>query len=258
MDKVRYRYASLEDYLASVELTVDAQLDDGWGAKFPLRGRELEASVLFSDISGFSARTRDLNPTATLAFVNRFFTWIAAEALRHYPGIVDKYIGDEVMVIFAQEFGSAEPFSDALRTAVWMGENDAWGFGPHVGIASGAVTIGYVGTPLRYNCSVFGAPVALAARCAAVRPQSGDRTSIVFPAAEWGDRELGKIAPSGKWELRAPRKVTMKNLSDTEVREVVKQTIYVPGQSAEDAAREQVVVLAQTNRYWPKGRQGAE
>ena len=67
MDGVRYRYASLDDFLASSELTVDAQLDDGWGAKFPLKGRELEATVLFSDISGFSARTRELNPTATLA-----------------------------------------------------------------------------------------------------------------------------------------------------------------------------------------------
>jgi hypothetical protein len=37
---VQYRYNSLEDYLISHPLTVDAQLDDGWGAMFPIKGRE--------------------------------------------------------------------------------------------------------------------------------------------------------------------------------------------------------------------------
>jgi adenylate cyclase len=63
------------------------------GAKFPVKGREIEATVLFADITGFSARTLNLDPTETLASVNHFFAWITAEALRGRLGIVDKYIG---------------------------------------------------------------------------------------------------------------------------------------------------------------------
>ena len=117
---MQYHYNSLEDFLATNPLSVDAQVDDGWGAFFPVKGREIDASILFSDISGFSKRTLDLSPTETLIFVNHFFAWISAEALRGRPGIVDKYIGDEIMIVFSKEFGSDDPFVDAVQTARCM------------------------------------------------------------------------------------------------------------------------------------------
>lgn len=73
--------------------------------------------MLFADITGFSTRTLDLSPAATLVYVQNFFAWITAEALSGRPGIVDKYIGDEVMVVFSTEFGSENPFVDAARAA---------------------------------------------------------------------------------------------------------------------------------------------
>ncbi len=198
---ITYDYHSLEDFLTANMLTVDAQWNDGWGADFPVKDREIEATVLFADITAFSARTADLDPTETLAFVNNFFTWIAAEALRGRPGIVDKYIGDEVMIVFSEEFGSEDPFVDAVQTARWMGEKDVLAFTPHVGLASGVVIIGYVGTPLRCNCSVFGAPVALAARCAGVQPdytESPISSCMTFPASEWGDHDFAHVFPAQK------------------------------------------------------------
>ena len=77
---MNYRYNSLEDFLATNPLSVDAQVDDGWGAVFPVKGREIEAAILFSDITGFCRRTLDLSPTETLIFVNNFFAWISADA----------------------------------------------------------------------------------------------------------------------------------------------------------------------------------
>ena len=47
---------------------------------------QIEATVLFADVTAFSARTADLDPTETLTFVNNFFCWITAEALRGRPG----------------------------------------------------------------------------------------------------------------------------------------------------------------------------
>lgn len=152
---VKYRFNSLEDFLISTTFTVDGQIPDGWGASFPVKGREIEATALFSDIASFSTRTRDLSPAETLIFVNHFFAWVTAEALRNHNGIVDKYIGDEMMIVFSKEFGSEDPFEEAVQVARWMGENDAFSFSPHIGIASGRVLVGYVGTPLKYNWASF-------------------------------------------------------------------------------------------------------
>ncbi len=150
------QFHSLEDFLAPTLSHVDGVLDDGWGSGFPVKGREIEATVLFADISGFSTRTLAMSPAATLIYVQNFFAWITAEALRGRPGIVDKYIGDEVMVVFSDEFGSEDPFADAVQAAAAMSRRDIHSYGPHIGIASGRVIVGYAGTALRYNVSAFG------------------------------------------------------------------------------------------------------
>jgi hypothetical protein len=267
MTTTKYRFHSLEDFLISTTLSIDSQFDDGWGAAFPVKGSEINASILFADISGFSARTSMLSPAETLVFVNNFFAWITAEALQTSHGIIDKYIGDEIMIVFSKEFGSDDPFVDAVRAARWMGEHDALDFSPHIGIASGPVMVGYVGTPLRYNCSVFGAPVALAARCAAVKPDDDEQwpsTCIVVPAQEWSNRELASVFPPLRdrlpdgtieerphfWTLSPPRSTPMKNMGNVEVQVITNQAMHMPSQSAEDRAREAVRAIHQAGRYW--------
>jgi len=267
---VQHKYNSLEDYLISQTLTVDAQIDDGWGVYFPVRGCEIDATILFADMTSFSARTKDLSPTETLIFINNFFAWISAEALIGGHGIIDKYIGDEVMIVFSKEFGSDDPFVDAIQTARFMAERDALGFCPHMGIASGVVTVGYVGTPLKYNCSVFGSPVALAARCANVKPLLADnqyiRSQIVFPYVEWQGRDFDSVFPPRKykkpdgsiheqdhsWELLPARTIGLKNIGDTEIREIINRSIYLPQQSAEDRAKQALQYIIQAGRYWSK------
>ncbi len=68
-------YNSLDDFLISKPYTADATIEFGPQLTYPVKGREIEATILFSDISGYSARTLDLNPAETLAFLNQFFTW---------------------------------------------------------------------------------------------------------------------------------------------------------------------------------------
>jgi class 3 adenylate cyclase len=275
---VRYRCPSLEDFLTASELTVDGTLDDGWGASFAVKGRELDATILFADISDFSGRTADMTPTETLTYVNNFFAWISAEALRDTNAIVDKYIGDEVMVVYAREFGSADPFLDAIQAARWMCEHDALDFAPHIGIASGRVIVGYVGTPLRHGCSVFGAPVALAARCVGVPAQVPEDEfvshTITFPSEEWGERTMSDViepvryrnpetrevedeeSSVQKWNLLDPFSYEVKGLGQVDLRQLIDKSFrIIQGWSVEDRAREGVESLRQRNRYWPEGRQ---
>jgi class 3 adenylate cyclase len=271
---VEYPLRSLEDFLTSTTLTVDAQLDDGWGATFPVKGREIEAAVLFADITAFTARTLELTSAETLIYVNNFFAWVSAEALRGRNAIIDKYIGDALMVVFSTEFGSPDPFVEAVQAARFMAEHDVHAFTPHVGLASGSVIVGYVGTPLKYNCSVFGAPVALAARCAAVQPEPSDESpvssTIVFPASAWGSRDFDAVFPPRRyrnpdgstldqphsWELRPERTVDLKNVGPTAIREVVNHGFHFPSQTAEDRAREGLAAIKAHGRYWPPKRSG--
>lgn len=254
--KNKNRYNSLEDFLISNPLSVDGQLSDGWEALFPVKGREIEATILFADISSFSDRTLNLSPTEILIFVNHFFTWISAEALRERPGIIDKYIGDEIMVIFSEEFGSEDPFVDAVQTARWMADQDAFSFCPHIGIASGKVTVGFVGTPLKYNCSVFGKPVNLASRCANVKSETSSSAFIVFPNETWNNRVFKDVIPQQmlpKWELLPPRTVKMKNMPEIEIREIVRLTEWFPTQSVEERAKESLKYLQEKGMYRPLG-----
>lgn len=265
------RFHSLDDFLASTTSHVDGVLDDGWGYGFPVKGREIEATVLFADISGFSTRTVDMSPAATLVYVQNFFAWITAEALHGRPGIVDKYIGDEVMVVFSTEFGSEDPILDAVQAAAAMTKHDVHAYCPHMGIASGRVIVGYAGTALRYNVSVFGAPVALAARCAAVKPATSDEpvhvsSTIVMPATDWGNRDLDEVLPlrtetlpdgrgyvePATFELQAVRDVEMKGLGKVAVREIHNRGIHLPSLSVENRALDGLRALYDGKRYWPR------
>jgi Adenylate and Guanylate cyclase catalytic domain len=266
---MHFPYHSLEDFLVHNELTVDAQLDDRWGAKYAVKGREIEATVLFADITGFSKRTSELTPVESLMFANLFFTWVSAEGLQSSRGIVDKYIGDEMMVVFSKEFGSVDPFTDAVQTARRMCEHDLFNFLPHIGIASGQVVVGYVGTAKKYNCSVYGRPVVIAARCAQEkRPRERATGSMMFPSVDWCDRSFETVfsppkrpLPNGvyelaqqNWEMQPARRIEPKNIPPLEIIEVINTLSYLSNFTAEQDTRDVLQQLREDNRYWPGNR----
>ena len=104
----KYKYNSLEDFLISHPLNVDIEADDGWGAKFPVKGIEIEATVLFADITGFSKRTLDMSPTEILIFVNNFFSWITAEAIKDTIKVLDRYGHGVGIRVYTPKYGEGE------------------------------------------------------------------------------------------------------------------------------------------------------
>lgn len=262
---VVYPYQSLGDYLNSRPLDVDGLLDDGWGAVFPVKGREIDAAILFADISGFSARTAEMSSTETLIYVNNFFSWMSAEGLRDTHGIVDKYIGDEMMVVFSQEFGSEDPVLDALRAARRMIDQDVLSFSPHIGIAFGRVTVGVVGTPLRFEYSTFGAPVALAKRCSSVPPAAEVSKCITLPDANWKAAYATEVfgprkrkGPDGQefeqpsyWTAEEPREVELKNIGKVPVRCLTNPLMRLNTFTVEDRARAAFKGLKEGSQYHP-------
>ncbi len=163
-------FDSLEDFFLAGERTVDGQLDSGW-ASVPVIGREVEGAVLVARMECFEARSSGLDPAETLAFLNSFFSRMDASALREGYAIAAGCRGGELTLLFAAELGSGDPFGEALAAARQICEWEAAGFAPRVGVAAGELIVGYVGTPLRYEASLLGRPLAEAERCAGVEPK---------------------------------------------------------------------------------------
>ncbi|SPF32904.1 Adenylate/guanylate cyclase [Syntrophobacter sp. SbD1] len=147
------------------------------------RGQRKELTILFSDIKDFTAHSSTYSPDRIRGFLNDYFETMV-EVVFNYEGTVDKYIGDGLMVFF----GDPEPTPDhalrAVRAAIemqkkarelslkWAGEG---GFPVHVriGINTGEVVVGNMGSSRRLSYTVLGSAVNLAKRLESSAPVDG-------------------------------------------------------------------------------------
>jgi adenylate cyclase len=142
--------------------------------KMSLGGEKLEVTILFTDIRSFTTISENMDPQALVALLNEYFTEMVAIVLGQ-DGVVDKYIGDAIMVVF----GAPEPMADdalrAVRSAVGMRNalsrlNDrlkARGAPPlrtGIGIHTGEVIAGSIGHEEQRQYTVIGDAVNLASR----------------------------------------------------------------------------------------------
>jgi class 3 adenylate cyclase len=208
------KYRSLRDFLEQNPPTINRICSDGGlrnANEFPLYGIRVNGAVLFADLPGYSALSRRCSAEECAFMTNHFFAWIEAAAIRHFGGIVDKFIGDEVMIIFASDFAERDPLDSALRTAKIILEADLFAFEPKVGVTSGEFLIAAVGTRQRFDVSAIGHTVNLAARCVGKAEPSLIKTATT-------DRELiGGIFEDESWEIGGPRSEELKNMGKVEV-----------------------------------------
>ncbi len=145
-----------------------------------ISGQEVYVTVLFTDMRNFSTAAEAQAPGETLNWLNNYLGTIANEVLAH-GGMVDKYIGDAVMAVFGvpiphvnetERTRDAQSAVDAaLAIAHKLAEmNDVWvaqGLPPvstGIGINSGIVIAGSLGSAERLEYSVLGDTVNIAAR----------------------------------------------------------------------------------------------
>src|SRR6266511_4049888 len=130
-----------------------------------------QATVLFADLSGYTAAAERMDPEAVKALVDRTLRLLGQE-IERFGGSIDKFIGDNVMGVFGAPVAHEDDPERAVRASLAMQElmaEHGAGFSLRVGINSGEVMAGAVGD--RYT--VMGDPVNVAARLqAAGRPDS--------------------------------------------------------------------------------------
>jgi class 3 adenylate cyclase len=138
-----------------------------------LGGELREVTILFCDIRGFTAMTGKMPPSEVIALLNEHMTALTALVHEH-EGVVDKFVGDMIMALFGAptaRAGDAQHAADcALRMVQQrhaMNTDGRWQLGIGIGIATGQVVAGCMGSEERMDYTVLGERVNLAARLCA-------------------------------------------------------------------------------------------
>ncbi|MBF0276456.1 MAG: PAS domain S-box protein [SAR324 cluster bacterium] len=129
--------------------------------------REMNMSVLFTDIRGFTTLSEQMNQEEIFKFLNSYLSWMVP-VIQENQGVVDKYIGDAIMALFDTADNAIAAAIDMMRSLEIYnlgrkrGDYDSVEIG--IGINTGMLILGTVGQQDRIQTTVIGDTVNLAAR----------------------------------------------------------------------------------------------
>ncbi|MGB5268055.1 MAG: adenylate/guanylate cyclase domain-containing protein [Polyangiales bacterium] len=146
------------------------------------KGGELrETTILFADIRGFTSMSESHEPHIVVDALNEYFERMV-EIVFRYEGTLDKFIGDEMMVLFGSPVAHDDDPDRAVHAALEMQDalsdlnerHEAHGLPPFeigIGINTGEVVAGYIGSSQALEYTVIGDPVNTGARlCSLAKP----------------------------------------------------------------------------------------
>jgi class 3 adenylate cyclase len=159
------KFKSVLDKVADKE--VAEQLMSG---QLVLGGEAREVSILFCDIRGFTPLTEDMPPAEVIQMLNEHMTELTRVVYEN-NGVVDKFVGDLIMAVFGAPKTRGNDTYNAVRCALSMiverqklNESSQHNIRMGIGIATGEVVAGCMGSEDRLNYTVLGERVNLAAR----------------------------------------------------------------------------------------------
>jgi adenylate cyclase len=169
--------AALERFLAPEVVELIAANPD----KVRLGGANQEVSILFADIRGFTSLSETLPPEKIVEILNEYFTCVA-DVIFDHSGTLDKFLGDGLMAIFGAPLSKGNDASNAVKAGLAIQSlmfelnRDAqarnW---PElqvgIGVNTGIVTAGNIGSPKRIDYTVIGDAVNVSSRlCSNAKP----------------------------------------------------------------------------------------
>ncbi len=165
---------SRDELLSQLQSYIPKQLAEKIRASGHVEGERRQVTVVFADISGFTALSERLDPEEVASFSNDCMKELVASVYQ-YEGMIDKFIGDCIMAVFGAPVALEDDAERALRATLSMRErleafNRRWidklqePLTLHIGINSGTVIAGNVGNDLRMSYTVMGDTVNVASR----------------------------------------------------------------------------------------------
>jgi class 3 adenylate cyclase len=192
---------------------VDLVLNDP--ASIGLGGRRMNATVLFADIRNFTLLSTKMEPEEVVDLLNRYFSTVVDIIFKH-GGTLDKFIGDGVMALFGVPYPLENAPVHAIETALELihaleafnkdlEARQMLRIDIGVGINSGPVVAGNIGSSQRHEFTVIGDTVNLAARLEGLNKEAGTQILIsesTYQAvkSKFDTRALGPIRIRGKTE----------------------------------------------------------
>jgi len=143
-----------------------------------LGGKKQKTTIMFSDIRGFTSMSETMEPEAIVSLLNEYFSEMSGGIL-NWNGTLDKYIGDAMMVLFGAPISGDDDELRAVTSAIEMQRklkklneeflkkgNKTIGMG--IGINTGSVVIGNIGSENRLEYTAIGDSVNLASRLCSI------------------------------------------------------------------------------------------
>ena len=173
LEKLRTR-RTLERYVSKNLVKEILENPDSYYSS--LRGVRVPATILFSDLIGFTTLAEKADPEALVAQLNEYLSRMTSVVFSN-GGTLDKFIGDAIMAVWGnvRSFGMAQDTKNCARAALAMRRelaqlNEKWrgegrmGLGMGIGINQGEVIVGNIGSQERMDPTVIGDSVNLASR----------------------------------------------------------------------------------------------
>ena len=182
-------------------------------ARLKLGGEKKPLTVLFSDIRGFTTISERLSPEELVHLLNEYLTAMTNVVFK-YEGLLDKYMGDAIMAVFGAPLPQEDHPTRACRTALeMMGElkklQKKWAdegrpvFDIGIGVNSGDMVVGNMGSEMRFDYTVMGDSVNLGSRLEGINKEYG--TNVIISEytydrikEEFFCRELDSVRVKGK------------------------------------------------------------
>lgn len=186
---LKERYRSVLDKVVSRDVAEELV-----GGSVELGGETRRVTVLFGDIRGFTALTDGMEPQEVIGLLNECMERLS-DAVEQEGGIVDKYVGDEIMAVFGAPVTHGDDARRAVRASLRMraamealnAERAARGdrsLALGVGLNTGQAVAGNMGSTNRLNYTVLGDMVNLAARlCSGAGPGEILATGVTLEEA---------------------------------------------------------------------------
>jgi adenylate cyclase len=176
-----------------------------------LGGLDKDLTVFFSDIRGFTTLSESMTPQELVNHLNLYLTAMT-DIIMDYMGTLDKYVGDEIMCFWGAPIPQADHAMLACKCALKQMEvlnelNESWPpekrINIGIGLNSGIMTVGNMGSMGRMNYTLTGDNVNLGARLEGTNKQY--KTNIIISEYTYGlvkdrviARELDNIRVKGK------------------------------------------------------------
>jgi class 3 adenylate cyclase len=171
-----------------------------------LQSIRTEASILYSDIEGFTGIVESMPPEQIIQLLNEYFPAVIEPITRH-GGVVNQFQGDAMLVTFNVPLTNPQHADHAVQAALEIQQNTrdktfaGISLRTRIGINTGEVVAGNVGSGERFNYTVHGDAVNLAARLEQLNKDYG---TLVLISGNTIDRLSGSypLVPMGEIAIR--------------------------------------------------------